>query len=404
MKSLSGHIILCLGILYIQPIQVEGILVHLSFYVFPIWDFDLLIGQPFRRLLYDGQTGKLNICFEKKLQFPVSISRSLSTKTESCLESNPLEEFKATSLEFLFDSGLEDDAKFFIEEEANYSKPKPLDEFAEPPRPPIQLKPLPVGLRYAFLDDDPESHVIISDKLTQEQTLHLMAILERHHSAFGYSLQDLKGISPALYTHRIPTDPSISPTREPQHRLNNAMREVVKKEVLKLLHAGIIYPVPHSEWVSLVQVVSNKGGMTVVKNEKNELIPQQTVTGWRMCIDYRKLNKATRKDHFPLPFIDEMLEWLANHSFFYFLDGYSGYHQIPIHPDDQSKTTFTYPYGTYAYRRMSFGLCNAPDYFQRCMMSKFSEIIEEIMEVFIDDFSVYGKTFDDCLENLDRVL
>jgi hypothetical protein len=170
-----------------------------------------------------------------------------------------LEEFKVASLEFLFDSGLEDDAKFFIEEEANYSEPEPLDEFAEPPRPPIELKPLPTGLRYAFLDDDLESHVIISDKLTQEQTLYLMAILERHHSAFGYSLQDLKGIYPALYTHRIPTDPSISPTREPQRRLNNAMREVVKKEVLKLLHAGIIYPVPHSEWVSLVQVVPKKG-------------------------------------------------------------------------------------------------------------------------------------------------
>ena len=138
------------------------------------------------------------------------------------------------------------------------------------------------------------------------------------------------------------------------------MREVVKKEVIKLLHAGIIYPVPHSEWVSPVQVVPNKGGMTVIMNKKNELIPQRTVTGWWMCIDYRKLNKATRKDLFPLRFIDEMLERLANHSFFCFLDGYSGYHQIPIHPDDQSKTTFTCPYGTYAYRRMSFGLCNVP--------------------------------------------
>ena len=93
------------------------------------------------------------------------------------------------------------------------------------------------------------------------------------------------------------------------------MREVVKKEVLKLLHVEIIYPVPHSEWISPVQVVPKKRGMTVVKNEKNELIPQRTITGWRRCIDYRKLNKATKKDHFPLPFIDKMLERLANHSF-----------------------------------------------------------------------------------------
>jgi hypothetical protein len=103
--------------------------------------------------------------------------------------------------------------------------------------------------------------------------------------------------------------------------------------------------------VSPVQVVPKKGGMTVVKNEKNKLIPQRTIAGWRMCIDYRKLNKAIKKDHFMLSFIDEMLEHLANYSFFCFLDGYSGYHQIPIHPDDQRKTTFTCPYGTYAYRR-----------------------------------------------------
>ena len=99
------------------------------------------------------------------------------------------------------------------------------------------------------------------------------------------------------------------------------MREIVEKEDLKLLHTRIIYPMPHSEWVRPVQVLPKKGGMTVVKNEKNELIPQRTITGWRMCIDYRKLNKTTKKDHFPLPFIDEMLERLANHSFLYFLMG-----------------------------------------------------------------------------------
>jgi hypothetical protein len=181
------------------------------------------------------------------------------------------------------------------------------------------------------------------------------------------------------------------------------MMEVVKKEVLKLLKAGVIYPVSDHEWVSLVQVVPKKGGMTVIRNEKNELIPQRTITGWRMCIDYQKINKATRKDHFPLPFIDEMLEKLANHSFCY-LYGYSDYHQILIHLDDQSKTTFTCPYDTFTYRRMSFGLCNVSASFQRCMMVIFSDLIEKVMGVFMDAFSVYGKTFEGCLANLDKVL
>jgi hypothetical protein len=123
-----------------------------------------------------------------------------------------------------------------------------------------------------------------------------------------------------------------------------------------------------------------------------------------MCIDYRKLNKATRKDHFPLPFINEMLERLAKHSYFCFLHGYSGFMQVPIHLDDQQKTTFTCPYGTFAYRRMPFGLCNAPATFQRCMTAIFSDFIKEIMEVFMDDFSVHGTCFESCLKNLEKAL
>jgi len=153
------------------------------------------------------------------------------------------------------------------------------------------------------------------------------------------------------------------------------MKEVVEKEVLKLLDAGVIYPISDSNWVSPVQVVPKKGGLTVIKNDKNESIATRTVTGWNMCIDYRKLNKATRKDHFPLPFIDQMLEILAKHSHFCYLDGYSRFFQIPIHPNDQEKTTFTCPFGTFAYRRMPFGLCNAPITFQRCMMSIFSDFV-----------------------------
>ena len=127
------------------------------------------------------------------------------------------------------------------------------------------------------------------------------------------------------------------------------------------------------------------------------------MTGWRVYIDYKKLNTVTRKDHYPFPFIYQMLDMLAGHPYYYFLDGYSGHNQIAITPY-QEKTTFTCPYGTYAFRRIPFGLCNAPSTFQRCMMSIFLDLVEEVMEIFIDDFSVYGSSFENCLENLAIVL
>ena len=151
-------------------------------------------------------------------------------------------------------------------------------------------------------------------------------------------------------------------------------------------------------------MVPKKGGFTVIRNEKNELIPIRTVTGGRVCVDYRKLNTATRNDHYPLPFIDQILDRLAGHSYYYFLDGYFGYNQIAKALEDQEKTIFTCPYGTFAFRRMPFALCNALVTFQRCMMSMFSDLVEEAMEIFIDDFSVYGSSFENCLENLETVL
>ncbi|GJU73432.1 reverse transcriptase domain-containing protein [Tanacetum coccineum] len=173
---------------------------------------------------------------------------------------------------------------------------------------------------------------------------------------------------------------------------------------MKLLDTGIIYPIADSPWVSPIHCVPKKGGITVVTNENDELVPTRTITGWRVCIDYRKLNEATAKDHFPLPFMDQMLERLAGNKYFCFLDGFSGYFQIPIDPNDQEKTTFTCPFGTYAYRRMPFGLCNAPATFQRCMLAIFHDMIEESVEVFMDDFSVFGNSFNTCLNNLDKML
>ncbi|GJR67243.1 reverse transcriptase domain-containing protein [Tanacetum coccineum] len=189
-----------------------------------------------------------------------------------------------------------------------------------------------------------------------------------------------------------------------QRRLNPNIQEVVKKIIVKLLDTGIIYPIADSPWVSRIHSVPKKGSITVVTNKNNELVPTRTVTGWRVCIDYHKLNEATAKDQFPLPFMDQMLERLIGNKYFYFLDGFSRYFQIPIDPNDQEKTTFTCPFGTYAYRRMPFGLCNAPATFQRCMLAIFYDMIEKSVEVFMDNFSVFENSFDKCLNNLDKML
>ncbi|GKE00078.1 reverse transcriptase domain-containing protein [Tanacetum coccineum] len=157
------------------------------------------------------------------------------------------------------------------------------------------------------------------------------------------------------------------PAVQHQRRVNPNIHDVIKKEVEKLLDAGLIYPISDSPWVSLMHCVPKKEGMTVVTNDENELVPTRLVTGWRVCIDYRKLNEATRKDHFPLPFMDQMLERLVGNEYYCFLDGFSGT-------------------------------------FQRCMMAIFHDMIEKTMEVFMDDFSVFGNSFSTCLSNLEKML
>ncbi|MCO6516781.1 MAG: hypothetical protein J6586_09890, partial [Snodgrassella sp.] len=270
--------------------------------------------------------------------------------------------------------------------------------------PELELKDLPPHLEYAYLEKNEKLPVIISKGLKDEEKLRLLDVLRKHKSAIAWQISDIKGIDPRFCTHKILLEENHKASVQQQRRVNPQIHEVIKKEVIKLLDAGMIYPISDSSWVSPVHCVPKKGGITVVKNDDNELIPTRLVTGWRVCIDYRKLNDATRKDHFPLPFMDQMLERLAGNEFYCFLDGFSGYFQIPIDPQDQEKTTFTCPYGTFAYRRMPFGLCNAPGTFQRCMMAIFSDMIEKTMEVFMDDFSVYGDSFDSCLSHLESML
>ncbi|GJX91360.1 reverse transcriptase domain-containing protein [Tanacetum coccineum] len=273
----------------------------------------------------------------------------------------------------------------------------------EPPTD-LELKPLSNNLEYVFLEEPSFLPVIISSQLYADNKNKLIFVLKKHKQAFAWKQTDIPSICPSLCKHKIQLLDDKKLVIQKQIRLNPNMQEVVKKEIVKLLDTGIIYPIVDSPWVSPIHCMPKKGGITVVTNENDELVPTRTITGWRVCIDYRKLNEATAKDHFPLPFMDQMLERLAGNKYFYFLDGFSRYFQIPIDPIDQEKTTFTCPFRTYAYRRMPFGLCNALATFQKYFLAIFHDMIEELVEVFMDDFSVFGNSFEKCLKNLDKML
>nr|GEU76740.1 reverse transcriptase domain-containing protein [Tanacetum cinerariifolium] len=198
--------------------------------------------------------------------------------------------------------------------------------------------------------------------------------LEYHKQAFAWKTSDIRGIFPSFCKHKIQLLDDKKPVVQKQRRLNLNMQEVVKKEIVKLLDFGIIYQITDSPWVSPIHCVPKKGGITIVTNKNDELVLTRTVTGWR------EINNSV--------------------SLMVFLEIF----KFPIDPNDQEKTTFTCPFGTYAYRRMHFSLCNAPATFQRCMLVIFHDMIEESVEVFMDDFSVFGNSFETCLNNLDKML
>ncbi|CAH9102258.1 unnamed protein product [Cuscuta epithymum] len=416
---------------------LEDVLVRVDKFIFPV-DFvvmdmeedretPLILGRPFlatARALVDVADGSLSLRVgDDVCTFKLSdVMSKASDPTESC---NYLDMFELvegylfggdsditppdSDIHYVGDIVAENEEEMTVDCEQVIRDdvfPKLLTEFEEQPPDKVtpELKPLPSHLEYAFLDTEGQRHVIISAQLESGQKEKLLDVLRCHEQVIARKLEDLRGISPTFCTHKIKCEEGYKPVVQPQRRLNPKMMDVVKAEVLRLLDVGIIYPISDSQWVSPTHVVPKKGGMTVVQNEKGELLPSRTVTGWRMVIDYRKLNEATRKDHFPLPFIDQLIESLAGHAYYCFLDGMSGYFQIHVDPVDQEKTTFTCPFGTFAFRRMSFGLCNAPATFMRCMIAIFEKFIGDFMEVFMDDFSIFGESFDECLHNLEKVL
>ena len=418
---------------------IEDVLVKVDKFIFPadfiVLDMEkdkeipIILGRPFLatgRAMIDVQRGELKLRVqEDEVKFNVFEAVRHPAESDTCFMAEIVEAIVSSQsglTDPLKASLVENDSENMSEEAEEYVKwmdsfgpnrrkyfeslgegaKTPVPSVEQPPK--MEQKPLPSHLKYAYLGVASTLPVIISASLTELEEEKLLRVLRDHRNALGWSLADLKGIHPSMCMHRILLEEGYKPSVEAQRRLNPTMKEVVRKEVLKWLDTGVIYPISDSAWVSPVQVVPKKGGTTVIRTENNILLPSRTVTGWRICIDYRKLNKATRKDHFPLSFLDQMLDRLAGYEYYCFLEGYSGYNQIAIAPEDQEKTTFTCPYGTFAFRRMPFGLCNATGTFQRCMMAIFSDMVEKTIEIFMDDFSILGNSFDNCLENLRSVL
>nr|GEV93654.1 DNA-directed DNA polymerase [Tanacetum cinerariifolium] len=199
-------------------------------------------------------------------------------------------------------------------------KTKAKSSIKEPPE--LELKELLSHLEYAFLEESDKLPVIITKDLKYVEKEALIKVLKSHKQAIAWKIFDTKGIDPRFCTQKILMEEDYKPTVQSQRRVIPKIHDVIKKEVIKLLDADMIYQISDSPWVSPIHCVPKKGGMTVVANKNNELIPTRLVTGSRVCIDYKKLNDATRKDHFSLPFMDQMLERLAENEYYCFLDGF----------------------------------------------------------------------------------
>eukprot|EP00253_Pinus_taeda_P004780 PITA_04780 len=260
------------------------------------------------------------------------------------------------------------------------------DEFE--PESDLSLPLLTLG-KAQYFKDETEDDVIngfLSNSLSVASIKNANKEEEKYKKAFAWNYTDMKGIHPNLCTHRIYLKAGCKPIKQPERRMNPTLKKVVKEELQKLQSANFIYPISDSQWVSPLVIIPKKNGK------------------WKVCVNYGELNKATQKDHFPLPFIDQVLDTLSGKKLFSFLDGFSGYTQIQIAPKDQDKTTFTCPLGTFAYRVVHFGLYNAPATFQGAILGIFSDLLNDCLEIFMDDFTPYGDAFETALVNLEKVL
>ncbi|XP_024518954.1 uncharacterized protein LOC112342038 [Selaginella moellendorffii] len=228
---------------------------------------------------------------------------------------------------------------------------------------------------------DERRELLVGHQLTKEEVEAYRQLFLEFRDVFAWSYAELAGVDPELVQHKIPLLPDAVPQRQRAYKMNPSYAKAVREELQKLLDAGFIEEVEATDWLSPIVVVRKKNGKL------------------RVCVDYRRLNAATRRDGFPLPFTDVVLDGVAGKELYSFMDGYSGYNQIQVAPEDRAKTAFVTEWGCYIFRVMPFGLTNAPATFQRVVTSAFRSLLHESVEVFLDDFSTFGS----CGKHLEQL-
>ena len=194
----------------------------------------------------------------------------------------------------------------------------------------------------------------------------------------------MPGISPVHASHKLNVAPSAKPVKQKVRRFHPDRYSIIQVEVDNLLQNKFIRVVKYPEWLANVVVVPKKGNK------------------WRVCVDYTDLNDACTKDSFPLPLIDQIMDASAGHGMLSFLDAFSGYHQIPMHPPDAEKTSFIMLHGLYCYNVMPFGLKNAGATYKRLVTKMFRPLLGSTMEVYIDDMLVKSKQHPDHAAHLQQ--
>ncbi|XP_052301368.1 LOW QUALITY PROTEIN: uncharacterized protein LOC127904008 [Populus trichocarpa] len=234
-------------------------------------------------------------------------------------------------------------------------------------------------------NDQLKKELKIGTLVTSEQRTKMIALLQEYADVFAWSYEDMPGLDTNIVVHKIPLEEGCKPVKQKLRRAHPDVWIKVKVELEKQWDAGFLEVVRYPQWVSNIVVVPKKEGKI------------------RVCVDFQNLNKVSPKDDFPLPHIDVLVDNAARSSIYSFMDGFSGYNQIKMAPEDKTKTTFVTPWGTFCYKVMPFGLKNAGATYQRAMVTLFHDMMHKEIEVYVDDMIAKSKRGEDHVEVLRKL-